>query len=192
MQVKVLLIDNYDSFTHILKDYILELGAEVLVVQSDKNPMEVYEEYKPNKVMLSPGPGTPSQAGDLMKFIAKYYLSVPMLGVCLGHQALGEFFGCKLQKAAYPMHGKVSTIHVVQESILFAKIPIAFNACRYHSLLLSDLTSEIVPLAYTSAQELMAFKHISLPLYGIQFHPEAYLTENGKQILSNWLVSSPI
>ncbi|MCB2409453.1 anthranilate synthase component II [Hymenobacter lucidus] len=184
----LLLLDNFDSFTFNLLDYFQQLGATVQVVRNDV-PLAKIGQYSFDAIVLSPGPGTPRQAGCLMAVIEEYHRRVPMLGVCLGHQALGEFFGGQLGRAARPMHGKVSTIAPVVPDPLFAGLPDALPVTRYHSLTINSLPPELQPLAYTTddARELMAFRHRTLPLYGVQFHPEALLTTHGLALLGNWV-----
>ena len=138
-------------------------------------------------VVLSPGPGTPRQAGRLMDVIAHYHQRVPMLGICLGHQALGEFFGASLTPAQQPMHGKVSTIRTLTNDLLWTGLPTSFDVTRYHSLILTDLPQPLVSLAITDQQEVMALRHQTLPVWGVQFHPEAALTQYGLQLIKNWI-----
>ncbi|TGE17167.1 anthranilate synthase component II [Hymenobacter elongatus] len=184
----LLLLDNFDSFTYNLLDYFRQLGVSVQVVRNDV-PLAEIRQLAFDAIVLSPGPGTPRQAGCLMALIAEYHQQVPMLGVCLGHQALGEFFGAQLTRAARPMHGKVSVIQSEGAAALFADLPAQIPVTRYHSLIIKSLPKELQPLAYTldDAQELMAFRHRTLPLYGVQFHPEALLTTHGLPLLANWV-----
>ncbi|MDX5349019.1 MAG: aminodeoxychorismate/anthranilate synthase component II [Hymenobacteraceae bacterium] len=181
----LLILDNFDSFTYNLLDYFGQLGVESQVVRNNV-PLQDLEKMNFSAILLSPGPGTPKAAGCMMAVIEKYHKTVPMLGVCLGHQALGEFFGAELVKAQKPMHGKISEI-TCRPDLLFKDLPEKFSVTRYHSLVLQTLGEELLPLAYTSENELMAMKHNSLPVYGLQFHPEAILTTHGLQILRNWL-----
>jgi anthranilate synthase component 2 len=187
--MRLLLLDNFDSFTFTLADYLRQLGAEVVVRRNDV-PLLALQVDSFDGVVLSPGPGTPSQAGVMPALIQVYYKEVPMLGVCLGHQALGEFFGATVTRAARPMHGKVSEMHCDTAEALFAGLPATQLITRYHSLIVSEpLPPALVPLARTPgpAPELMALRHRTLPLYGVQFHPEALLTPHGLAILGNWL-----
>lgn len=181
----LLLLDNFDSFTYNLVDYFGQLGVEVHVVRNDTS-LEEIEKLPITGVILSPGPGTPEQAGCMMALIEAYHVKVPMLGICLGHQALGRFFGAKLEKGSKPMHGKISRILCEQDS-LFEGLPEKMEVVRYHSLVLTQTPDVIIPLARTEAGELMAFKHISLPLFALQFHPEAALTTYGLEMLRNWV-----
>lgn len=181
----VLLLDNFDSFTWNLADYIHRLGVDCRVVQNDE-PLAALQAISFQGLILSPGPQTPAKAGNLMEVIAHYHRQLPILGVCLGHQALGEFFGAKLRRAAQPMHGKLSTIFCKQD-YLFEGMPEQLQVVRYHSLLLEELPDCLEPLAQTAAGELMALRHRELPIRGVQFHPEAVLTESGLALLKNWL-----
>lgn len=187
--MRILLLDNFDSFTHTLADYLRQLGADVIVQRNDVSLREL-QAVQPAAVVLSPGPGVPGRAGVMPAAIAHFHQRVPMLGVCLGHQALGEFFGAKLVRAARPMHGKVADISCDEESALFAGLPGTMPVTRYHSLLLADpLPPALRVLARTTGPEaeIMAFEHRQWPLHGVQFHPEALLTPHGLAILGNWL-----
>jgi anthranilate synthase component 2 len=187
--MRLLLLDNFDSFTHTLADYFRQLGAEVLVHRNDV-PLAELKKLNFDAIVLSPGPGTPSQAGVMPQLIREYYQQKPMLGVCLGHQALGEFFGATLGHAARPMHGKVSEINWRPDDSLFAGLPATLSVTRYHSLVLCEpLPASLLPLAHTlgPTPELMALRHAHWPLFGVQFHPEALLTTHGLAILANWL-----
>lgn len=187
--MRLLLLDNFDSFTYNLLDYLQQLGATVEVVRNDV-PLAAIEALPAfDGIVLSPGPGTPARAGVMPALIAAYYRKLPMLGVCLGHQALGEFFGARLGRAVRPMHGKVSEIQWLEKSPLTANLPARQLVTRYHSLVLSQLPPALVPLAYTTDApgELMALRHRTLPLYGVQFHPEALLTAYGRALLGNWV-----
>ena len=184
--MNLLVVDNFDSFTYMLVDYLRQAGAVCRVVRNNE-PMEHFVGEPVDGVVLSPGPGIPRQAGRLMDVIAHYYQRVPMLGVCLGHQALGEFFGASLELAACPMHGKVSAIRVLAKDGLLGNLPATFAVTRYHSLLLTNLPADLIRLAATDSNEVMAMRHRTLPLWGVQFHPEAALTQNGLQLLRNWI-----
>ncbi|WP_018479954.1 anthranilate synthase component II [Pontibacter roseus] len=181
----LLLLDNFDSFTYNLVDYFGQLGVEAHVVRNDV-PLEEIKKLPITAVVLSPGPGEPQGAGVMPAVIRHYHERVPMLGICLGHQALGEFFGATLAKGIKPMHGKISEISCEPDPI-FKGLPAQMPVVRYHSLVLQHIPDCIVPLAYTAERELMAFRHRDLPLYALQFHPEAALTTYGLDMLRNWV-----
>ncbi|MEN7547052.1 aminodeoxychorismate/anthranilate synthase component II [Rapidithrix thailandica] len=181
----ILLIDNYDSFTYNLVDYLGQLGVVCHIVRNDV-PLAEIQELPINGLMLSPGPGVPAQAGNLMAILEHFYQRVPVLGICLGQQAIGEFFGGRLVKARKPMHGKVSRINCT-EDLLFEGIPLQFEVVRYHSLVLDKLPAVLKPLAFTQEEEVMALRHLHWPVWGVQFHPEAILSEFGLNLLGNWL-----
>ena len=193
--MKILVIDNYDSFTYNLVQYIGELGAEVVTVRNDQ--FEVKEIlsssgiFKPDRILISPGPGRPGNAGislSLVQETSKMKEPIPIFGVCLGHQVIGEAFGATVGPAKCIMHGKVSK--VTHSGIgLFRKIPSPYTVTRYHSLaLLEDKLPQCLEiLARTDDQEIMAIRHRDLPFYGVQFHPEAILTDFGYDILQNFM-----
>lgn len=182
----LLLIDNYDSFTYNLYDYLMRLGAKVEVCRNDEIEIEAIEAMQFDGLVLSPGPERPAKAGALMQIVKAYHQQLPILGICLGHQAIGEFFGAKLLKARVPVHGKTS---IIQHSAtgLFKNLPQDLQVMRYHSLLLKELPSCLQVTAKTTEGEIMALKHQELPLYGVQFHPESILSPQGLEILKNWL-----
>ncbi len=182
---KILLLDNFDSFTHILADYFLQLGAHLTIVRNDAT-VESLIAQNFDAVILSPGPGIPADAGIMFDIIQHYHIKVPILGICLGHQAIGEFFGATLLRALKPMHGKLSEISILPDPI-FAGIAVPWPVVRYHSLILKQLPPILAAIAFTQEGEIMAIKHSTLPIYGIQFHPEAALTQQGLQLLANWL-----
>lgn len=184
--MNLLVVDNFDSFTYMLVDYLQQAGANCRVVRNNE-PVRCLFDNSVDAVVLSPGPGAPRQAGQLMEVINYYHQRVPMLGICLGHQALGTFFGAALTQAERPMHGKVSTIRLLTDDVLWTGLPIEFDVTRYHSLVLTDLTQSLVKLAVTDQQEVMALRHQTWPLWGVQFHPEAALTQYGLQIVKNWI-----
>ncbi len=187
--MKVLLLDNYDSFTYNLYDYLLQTGVACTVLRNDAFTLDELEQLGFQAIVLSPGPKRPADAGLMMAVIERYYARLPILGICLGHQALGEFFGAKLVKAALPMHGKTSAIQHYGHPV-FEGIPEHFSVMRYHSLLLEQpLPQHLHCLASTDAGEIMALAHESLPLVGLQFHPESILTEHGLQLLRNWVAT---
>ncbi|BDD08595.1 glutamine amidotransferase [Fulvitalea axinellae] len=180
----ILVIDNYDSFTYNLVDYLEQSGARCKVLRNDCSLETMKGDY--DGVVLSPGPGKPSDAGGLMEAVDYFHNRLPVLGICLGHQALGEYFGASVEKAIKPMHGKPSVIRHVGGP-MFDGIPEKFEVIRYHSLVLKELPDSMTVTATTAEDEIMAVSHKSLPLNGLQFHPEAALTEHGLRLLSNWL-----
>lgn len=181
------LIDHYDSFTYILQHYLLQLHRDVRVFKHDQVTMRQLIRISPQRIILSPGPGTPAEAAITNDIIACFYDKIPILGVCLGHQALGLFFGAKLQRAVKPMHGKVSLIQHQGVSV-FKGMPAPLPVMRYHSLILSGWEKAgLCPLAMSVEGELMAFRHPDYPVLGIQFHPESIQTEYGFALLENWL-----
>lgn len=185
--MRILLLDNYDSFTYNLYDYLLQAGAECRVVRNDELDIEAFELLDFQAIVLSPGPKRPSDAGLMPALIERYATRVPIFGVCLGMQALGEYFGARLVRAALPMHGKTSPIRHKGHP-LFEHIPETFQVMRYHSLVLESLEgSALQTIAETESGEIMALAHPSLPLSGVQFHPESILTEYGLQMLKNWV-----
>ena len=180
------LLDNFDSFTYNLLAQIQQTGAICRVVRNDRPLAEVLTGEEKG-LILSPGPGQPQEAGNLLAALALAEdRRLPVLGICLGHQAIGIHCGANLQRAGQPRHGKLSAI-TVQPDALFANLPCSLNVVRYHSLLLTDLPACLVPLAHTTEGELMALRHRQLPWWGVQFHPEAVLTEGGQLLVSNWL-----
>ena len=182
----ILIVDNFDSFTYNLVDYFNQLGEECEVIRNDISP-NVLDKGKYSALVLSPGPGKPEEAGYLMEFIKSFENELPILGICLGHQAIAKYFGAEVKKAIKPMHGKLSGIHPLTEDELLKGINQAFNVVRYHSLVVGSLENTLLrPLASSNENENMIFKHQLLPIYGIQYHPEAALTEHGLKILSNW------
>jgi anthranilate synthase component 2 len=182
----ILLIDNFDSFSHMLADYLRRSGEEVLVLRNDVSVSEL-DVLDFSAMVLSPGPGTPASAGNLMPLLTRYAYELPVLGVCLGHQALGMHFGASLRKCGRPMHGKVSSVFQKRTHPVFAGLPEQFEVTRYHSLELWKLPAELEVLLETDRGELMAFCHRHLPLMGLQFHPEAHLTQHGELLLQNWI-----
>lgn len=181
----VLLLDNFDSFTYNLADYLRQAGAECLVLNNKVRPEEL-SKLNLKGIVLSPGPETPAKAGQLLQVVGAFYNKLPILGICLGHQAIGQFFGAKLEKAEKPMHGKVSIINC-KEDYLFQGLARQLKVVRYHSLVLNSLPETLSSIAATEKGEIMAVKHNQLPVRGLQFHPEAILTESGLAMLKNWL-----
>jgi anthranilate synthase/aminodeoxychorismate synthase-like glutamine amidotransferase len=184
----LLLIDNYDSFTYNLVQYLGELGEEVRVVRNDELAAADIAALAPSKIVISPGPCTPNEAGISLEVIRTYAGKIPILGVCLGHQAIGQAFGGRIVRAARVMHGKTSPITHDGRG-LFTGLPNPFEATRYHSLLIerSSLPDCLEVTAHTADEEIMAVRHKSLPVEGVQFHPESFLTTSGKDLLRNFL-----
>ena len=187
----LLLIDNYDSFTYNLYQYLGELGAETRVVRNDELTVAEALALRPSSVVISPGPGNPDEAGISLELIRALPPEVPLLGVCLGHQALGQAFGGRIVRAPRIMHGKTSAIHHDGRGI-FAGLPQPFTATRYHSLVIAeDSVPDCLEIsARTEDGVIMAVRHRSLPQEGVQFHPESILTSAGKDLLRNFLAGS--
>lgn len=185
----ILVIDNYDSFTFNLVQYFQELGAHVMVRRNDEISLSEIEQLKPVAVVISPGPGGPHDAGISMNVIRRLGGSVPILGVCLGHQAIGAAFGGRVIRADRLMHGKTSPIYT-DGSGLFEGMAIPFQACRYHSLVVEEtsLPGCLEVTAVTDQGEIMGIRHKHLPIEGVQFHPESILTPEGKRILTNFVI----
>lgn len=184
----LLLIDNFDSFSHMLADLLRQTGEELLVLRNDV-PLEEIKKLTFDGLVLSPGPGIPKDAGNLTTILAHYHDQVPILGVCLGHQAIGEFFGAKLKKNTVPTHGKVHQIRKVKLHSLASSLPDNFYVTRYHSLQLDSLPKELEVILETESGEVMGIAHKSLPILGIQYHPEAHLTEYGLELVKSWVES---
>jgi anthranilate synthase component II len=185
----VLVIDNYDSFTYNLVQYLGELGADVRVMRNDVVTLEDVVAAKPNRIVISPGPGRPEQAGVTMSVIRLMGQSTPILGVCLGHQAIGAVFGGSVVRAGVAMHGKTSTIEHDGRGV-FAGIQGPFVASRYHSLVVAEdsVPADLVVSAWTQGEAtIMGLRHRTWPVHGVQFHPESILTGEGKHILRNFL-----
>lgn len=191
----LLILDNYDSFTYNLAQLFGELGEQVQVVRSDQVSLADVLDLHPQRIVISPGPGGPQDAGISSEVIRRLGGVIPILGVCLGHQCIGAVFGGQVVRAARLMHGKTSQIFHNGED-LFAGLPNPFEATRYHSLMVAEpLPEALMPTAYSEAGELMALRHRSLPIFGVQFHPESILTSAGRQILDNFLkltVNQPV
>lgn len=189
----LLMIDNYDSFTYNVVQYLGELGAEVLVVRNDQIAVEDIESLAPEKIVISPGPCTPNEAGISMEVIREYSGKVPLLGICLGHQSIGQVFGGKVVRARKVMHGKTSAIHHRGEGV-FAGLSQPFEATRYHSLVVErdSLPDCLEITAWTQNEagevdEIMGLRHRDLVVEGVQFHPESILTAHGHDLLRNFL-----
>ena len=184
----LLMIDNYDSFTYNLVQYFGELGAEVMVKRNDAIRVEEIVQHSPSHIVISPGPGTPDLAGITLEVIRRLSGVIPILGVCLGHQAMGQVFGGQVIRAPMLMHGKTSLIHH-HATDLFFNLPSPFNATRYHSLIVEKATFPdcLEITAWTGDGLIMGLRHKTMPVYGVQFHPESILTEQGHALLKNFL-----
>ena len=184
----LLVIDNYDSFTYNLVQYFGELGAEVLVFRNDEVALDEIETMNPERIVISPGPCTPNQAGISCDVISRFGSKVPVLGVCLGHQCIGQVYGGEVVRADRLMHGKTSPILHSGDNV-FAGLPSPFEATRYHSLLVRRRTlPECLKItAWTAEGEVMGLAHVEHPVFGVQFHPESILTSEGKNLLRNFL-----
>ena len=184
----LLVIDNYDSFTYNLVQYLGEMGQDVRVIRNDELPAAQIAALAPSHIVISPGPCTPNEAGISLEVIKTYAGQIPILGVCLGHQAIGQAFGGKVVRAARVMHGKTSQISHDGKG-LFTGLPNPFQATRYHSLLIerASVPDVLDVTAETAEKEIMAVRHKTLPVEGVQFHPESFLTTSGKDLLRNFI-----
>lgn len=184
----LLMLDNYDSFTYILVQYFRKLGVEMPVYRNDSITLEEIEALNPEGIVISPGPGNPDSAGLSLSVIRHFAGSIPVLGVCLGHQSIGQVFGGKVVRAPRLMHGKTSLVHHEGKG-LFEGMPQPFAATRYHSLILEpeSLPSCLAVTAWTDQDEIMGIRHRSLPIEGVQFHPESILTKDGMKLLKNFV-----
>jgi len=189
--MKVIMIDNYDSFTYNIYQYLGILGADVTVYRNDEIGLEEIRIKKFDKIVISPGPGRPEDAGISMEVIQYFYDKIPILGICLGHQCIGQVFGGKIINAKKIMHGKTSQIFHNSKGI-FKDIPSPFTATRYHSLVVErdSFPDNLEITAWTEDEEIMGLQHKEYPVYGIQFHPESILTKEGMNILRNFLWKS--
>ncbi|HKU39853.1 MAG TPA: aminodeoxychorismate/anthranilate synthase component II [Polyangiales bacterium] len=188
----ILVIDNYDSFTYNLVQYLGELGAEVVVHRNDEIGVDRIRANRPEGILISPGPGNPDEAGVSLEVLARLSAETPILGVCLGHQAIGQAFGGRVVRAGRLMHGRTSPI-LHDGSGVFQGVPSPFTATRYHSLIVDrdTLPAELIVTAWTAEGEIMGLRHRSLPVEGVQFHPESFLTEHGHELLRNFLRRLP-
>ena len=186
----ILVIDNYDSFTYNLVQYLGELGADLVVRRNDALTVDDVGRLHPSAIILSPGPCAPAQAGITVETVRRWGPTVPILGVCLGHQAIGEAYGGKVVRASHVMHGKTSAV-VHQGTGVFAGLPSPFEVMRYHSLVVEaaslPATLEVVARSADDPTEIQAVRHREHPVFGVQFHPESIKTEHGKEILANFL-----
>lgn len=184
----IAVIDNYDSFTYNLVQYLGEMGAQLEVYRNDAVTVEELDELNPSAIVISPGPGRPEGSGICPEVIRRFYTQIPILGVCLGHQAIAYAFGGSIGPAPRLMHGKTSKIYHTSQGV-FSSIPSPFIATRYHSLIVEEpLPADLVVTAFTTAGEIMGLQHRSYPVFGVQFHPESILTDLGKRLLENFLV----
>ncbi len=184
----ILLIDNYDSFAYNLYQLIGSINNDIKVIRNDEKTVYEIEQLNPDVIVISPGPGKPSEAGIIEEVIQYFYNKIPILGVCLGHQAICEAFGSEITYAKELMHGKASIIEVNDDPI-FKGLTQPIKVARYHSLAVNEktLSKELIPIAVSDDQEIMAVKHIKYPVYGLQFHPESILTNQGKIMIENFL-----
>jgi anthranilate synthase component 2 len=186
----ILMIDNYDSFTYNIVQYCLELKADLKVVRNDELTISDIEKINPEKIIVSPGPATPNEAGISLSVIQNFKGKIPILGICLGHQSIGQVFGCKVIRAKNLMHGKTSKINIINRSDIFESMPDSFIATRYHSLVLEnkDIPKDVKILAYSDDDnEIMALEIENMKIYGLQFHPESIMSEYGHKMLENFL-----
>jgi len=189
----LLLIDNYDSFTYNLYQYLAELGAEIAVSRNDEISLDEIAAMQPGQIVVSPGPCTPNEAGLSCEIIRQFGPRIPTLGVCLGHQAIGQVYGGRVIRAPEPMHGKTSLIYHHGQGVLH-DLPVPFAANRYHSLIVerSALPDELEITAETADGLIMGLRHHTYPVEGVQFHPESIMTPDGKQLLRNFLIGSQL
>jgi anthranilate synthase component II len=190
VSTKVLLIDNYDSFTYNLAQYFWELGFNLTVKRNDQTSLEEIQNFDPSHIVISPGPGTPDDSGISMEVIAEFYNKRPLLGVCLGHQCIGQYFGATIERAPLPRHGKTSPIGHHATGV-FINLPNPFQATRYHSLTINEKTLAKTKLKTTAVSLddnlVMGVKHLDYPIFGVQFHPESIMTQHGHQMLKNFI-----
>ena len=184
------MIDNYDSFTYNIVQYCRELGADLKIIRNDEMSVEEIEKLNPQKIIISPGPASPDEAGVTLAVIDYFKNKLPILGICLGHQSIAQVFGADVVRAKNMMHGKTSTMHRVGECEIFKDLPQDFIATRYHSLIVdkNSLPENIEPIAYsTDDNEIMALKIKDRDIYGVQFHPESIMSQYGHEIIGNFL-----
>jgi anthranilate synthase/aminodeoxychorismate synthase-like glutamine amidotransferase len=183
----ILVIDNYDSFTYNLVQYLGELGATIKVVRNDQTSLSEIRDLNPDRIVISPGPGEPEDGGISNDVIREFGSEIPILGVCLGHQCIGQVYGGTVTRAPRLMHGKTSPVYHGNDG-LFNGVPSPFQATRYHSLIVEEPLPDCLQIiAFTSEGEVMGVRHKEHPVVGVQFHPESILTEHGKRILLNFI-----
>lgn len=185
----LVLIDNYDSFTYNLVQMAFDYDNDVRVYRNDAINSQTIRNLNPDGIIFSPGPGTPEQSGNMKQIIQDLYSEYPMLGICLGHQAIGEVFGCRIKKAAQCVHGKQDQIEILHQNAVFDHLPSCIKAGRYHSLAIDpeNFSSDLQIDARSRDQTIMAISHRNYPVYGIQFHPESILTPLGSEIIKNFI-----
>jgi len=186
----ILMIDNYDSFTYNVVQYCLELGADLKVIRNDELTVEEIKALNPEKIIISPGPATPNEAGVTLDVIKEFADTIPIFGICLGHQSIAQAFGGEVIRAKNMMHGKTSQIEIEKETVIYKGLPSEFRATRYHSLTVNqeNLPAHIVPTSYSKDDhEMMSLEIEGKDVYGVQFHPESIMSEHGYEILDNFL-----
>ena len=190
----MILIDNYDSFTYNIVQYLEELGVEPKIFENDKVTIDELKSLDFDSIIISPGAGNPDTAGISMAVLEEFYKTKKILGICLGHQCIAKFFGANIAKSKNPTHGKTSKIFVCENSKLFKNLPKNFDVTRYHSLEVekSSMPSNLKITAETQDGTIMALEHNALPIYGVQFHPEAILTQYGHELLRNFIKIKPL
>ena len=183
----ILVIDNYDSFTYNIVQFLGEMGADIQVVRNDQVTLDEIRELNPSHILISPGPGTPDDGGVSLDVIRELGATTPILGVCLGHQCIGQAYGGVVHRAGRLMHGKTSQIYH-KDDVIFEGVPSPFEATRYHSLIVeeSTLPESLMVTAFTDAGEIMGLRHKEYPVFGVQFHPESILTTYGPRILQQF------
>ncbi len=186
----ILMIDNYDSFTYNVVQYCLELGADLKVIRNDELTVEEIKALNPEKIIISPGPATPNEAGITLEVIKEFANSTPILGICLGHQSIAQAFGAEVIRAKNMMHGKTSQVEIEKETTIFKGLPQEFRATRYHSLIVNqeNLPTQVIPTSYSKDDhEIMSLEIEGKDVYGVQFHPESIMSEHGYEMLDNFL-----
>ena len=186
----ILMIDNYDSFTYNVVQYCLELGANLKVIRNDELTVDEIKELNPEKIIISPGPATPNEAGVTLDVIKEFSDTTPIFGICLGHQSIAQAFGGEVIRATNMMHGKTSQVEIERDTVIFKGLPKEFRATRYHSLTVNqdNLPDQIIPTSYSKDDhEIMSLQIEGKDVYGVQFHPESIMSEYGYEMLDNFL-----